>query len=124
MNKLFLIVSLVLIFIMPAYAQEYANQDLHDAQESLQNYLLSDSRELLSLSDPNYLPVVISFVNGTSGELVVGMDNNSTQSIDDFTNILQGIVGNNIPLNVGYSFIIEETCDSTSDHCVPAIGGY
>lgn len=108
MNKLFLFIPLVLIYTMPAYSQEYTNQDLHDAQELLLNFLLSDNQQLLSLSDTDYLPVVISFVNETSGKLVVGMDNDSTLEIDDFTNILQGIVGNDIPLNVGYSFIIEE----------------
>lgn len=123
MNKLFLFIPLVLIYTMPAYSQEYTNQDLHDAHDLLLHFLLSDNQQVLSLSDTDYLPVVISFVNETSGKLVVGMDNNSTQKIDDFTNILQGIVGNVIPLSVGYSFIIEEKCDLTSDSCVPTMGG-
>jgi len=74
-------------------------------------------------SDSIGLPVFMTFVNRTSGELVVGLDQNATGTAKQYTAQVRQIANSTVPVRLVSGYFEPQSCSAVDDRCVPLIGG-
>jgi len=74
-------------------------------------------------SDSPGLPVFMTFVNRTSGELVVGLDQNATGTAKQYTAQIRQIANSTVPVRLVSGYFAPQSCSTADDRCDPLIGG-
>jgi len=74
-------------------------------------------------SDPTGLPVFMTFANRTSGELVVGLDQNATGTAKQYTAQIRQIVNSTVPIRLVSGYFVPQSCNAVDDRCDPLVGG-
>jgi len=65
----------------------------------------------------------MTFVNRTSGELVVGLDQNATGTAKQYTAQIRQIANSTVPVRLVSGYFAPQSCSTADDRCDPLIGG-
>jgi len=137
---MFRIISfLVLVAILPVgitsiNAQEQSNiDDLMSAHEKVAQHMQSkntpvqhaaeESAPLQRSPTTDELPIFLTFVNRTSGELVVGLDQNATGTADQYAAQIRQVVNSTVPVRLVSGYFVPQSCSAVDDRCDPLVGG-
>ena len=122
----FLIILFALFFVITplSYAQSVNLDELNTARDIIANFMISqNSLPLSSVNSIQYdLPLFTTFVNQTSGELIIGLDYNYDKSEEYHITQIKELIGDTAFILITGKLFLENCIDSQL-HCDPIMGG-
>ncbi len=116
--------SLGAVFAQVTNPDTDLNQRLQNAKEKVGQLIPSSdvSKQAVKISEQGGIPVALTYVDGRTSELVVGISDKSPLSKDIYEKRLHAIIGD-VPMRIEFGHIQLVSCSGVNATCNPMVGG-
>lgn len=116
--------SLGAVFAQVATPNTDLNQRLQIEKDNVGHLIPNQdvSTQAATISEQGGIPVVLTYVDGRTSELVVGISDKSPLSKDIYEKRLRAIVGD-VPMRIEFGHVQLLSCTGVNSPCNPMVGG-